>query len=92
MLRYQMPLFGIPSVITSNKESQFTSSIWSLLCSFLVHAQTTSLHPQANGLTERFHHQLKVSLRARLVGCNWFHHLPLALLRLRNVFRDDSDL
>ena len=92
MLRYWIPLFGIPSVITSDRGSQFTSSIWSLLCSFLgiVHAPTTSFHPQSNGLVERFHRQLKVSLRARLAGSDWFHHLPLVLLGLRNVPRDDS--
>ena len=43
MLRCWIPLFGIPSVITSDRVSQFTSSIWSLLCSFLgiVYAPTT---------------------------------------------------
>ena len=33
---------------------------------------------------------MKVSLRARLAGFDCFHHLPLVLLGLRNVPRDDS--
>ena len=92
MLRHWIPLFGIPSVITSIRGSQFTSSIWSQLCSFLgiVHSSTTSFHPQSNGLVEHFHCQLKVSLRARLAGSDWFYHLPLVLLGLCNVPRDDS--
>ena len=92
MLRHWIPLFGIPSVITSNRGSEFTSFIWSQLCSFLgiVHSSTTSFHPQSNGLVEHFHCQLKVSLQARLAGSDWFYHLHLVLLGLCNVPRDDS--
>ena len=79
MLIHWIPLFGISSVITSYRGSQFTSSIWSQLC----------FHPQSNGLVECFHRQLKVSLRARLAGSDWFYHLPLVLIGLRNVPRDD---
>ena len=90
LLRSWIPTFGVPSVITSG--AQFTSSIWSNLCKFLgiVHSSTTSFHPQSNGLIERFHRCLKVSLRARLSGADWFNHLPLVLLGLRNVPREDS--
>ena len=59
-----IPLFGVPSVITSDHGAHFTSSVWSPLCRFLgiVHSPTTSFHPQSNGIVERFHPQLKVSL------------------------------
>ena len=89
-----IPLFGVPSIITSDRGAQFTSSIWSTLCKFLgiVHSPTTSFHPQSNGIVERFHRQLKVSLRARLAGSDWFHHLPLVLLGLRSVPREDSSI
>ena len=46
--------------------------------------------PQSNGLVERFHYCLKVSLRARLSGTDWFNHLPLVLLGLWSVSREDS--
>ena len=84
ILRSWIPLFGVPSVITSDQGAQFTSSVWSALCRFLgiVHSPTTSFHPQSNGIVERFHRQLKVSLRGRLAGTDWFHHLPLVLLGL----------
>ena len=35
---------------------------------------------------------LKVSLRARLAGTDWFHHLPLVLLGIRSVPREDSSV
>ena len=94
LLRSWVPLFGVPSVITSDRGAQFTSSVWSALCKFLgiIHSPTTSFHPQSNGIVERFHRQLKVSLRARLAGSDWFHHLPLVLLGLRSVPREDSSI
>ena len=94
ILRSWIPLFGVPSVITSDQGAQFTSSVWSALCRFLgiVHSPTTSFHPQSNGIVERFHRQLKVSLRGRLAGTDWFHHLPLVLLGLRSIPREDSSV
>ena len=41
---------------------------------------------------ERFHRQLKVSLRARLAGTDWYAHLPLVLVGLRSVPRKDSSV
>ena len=92
LLRSWIPTFGVPSVITSDRGAQFTSSILTYLCKFLgiIHSPTTSFHPQSNGLVERFHHRLKVSLRARLSGTDWFNHLPLVLLGLRSVPRENS--
>ena len=39
---------------------------------------------------ERFHRQLKNSLRARLASSAWFEHLPWVLLGLRTSPREDS--
>ena len=43
-----------------------------------------------DSLVERFYLSLKSSLRARLVGPDWYAHLPLAMLRLHYVPHDDS--
>ena len=43
-------------------------------------------------MIERFHRSLKSALRSRLAGLDWFLHLPLVLLGLRTVPKDDTGL
>ncbi|KAK3696972.1 hypothetical protein RRG08_023162 [Elysia crispata] len=50
---------------------------------------TTAYHPQANGMVERLHRQLKASLKARTTGANWFDELPMVLLGIRSSRRVD---
>jgi hypothetical protein len=59
--------------------------MWQDLCQSLgmAHHQTSAYHPQANGLVEWFHRQLKDALRARLCGLDWAEHLPWVLWGLR---------
>jgi len=85
--------FRTPSVITSDRGSQFVSELWrhfSTLLGTELHP-TTAYHPQANGLVERFHQDLKASLRTRLdaVGDNWTNQLPWVLLGLRTIVKED---
>ena len=85
--------FGTPSSITSDRGSQFVSELWrhfSTLLGSELHP-TTAYHPQANGLVERFHRDMKASLRARLdaAGDNWTDQLPWVLLGLRTVVKED---
>jgi transposase InsO family protein len=79
--------FGVPSVITSDRGAQFTSSLWTTLCTILAvsHVKTTAYHPQSNGLVERFHRRLKEALQARLAGPDWLAHLPWVLLGIRSA-------
>ena len=51
--------------------------------------RTTAYHPQANGIIERLHRQLKASLKVRLTGPDWMDELPLVLLGLRSVPKED---
>ena len=83
--------FGVPLEITSDRGTQFTSSLWRDMATQLgitLH-RTTSFHPQSNGMVERFHRSLKNSLRARLQDANWFDQLPWVLLGLRTAPRAD---
>jgi hypothetical protein len=83
--------FGVPEVIISDRGAQFTSDVWHVLCTRLsiTHNTTTAYHPQSNGMVERFHRQLKDSLRARLAGSDWLSHLPWVLLGLRAAPKED---
>jgi Integrase core domain len=84
--------FGVPAVITSDRGTQFCSASWKVLCSTLKiqHITTTAFHPQANGMIERAHRQLKDALRSRLAGVEWPQHLPWVLLGLRAAPKDSS--
>jgi cleavage and polyadenylation specificity factor subunit 1 len=84
--------FGVPEDLTSDRGAQFTSEVWTSLCHRLGVKQhlTTAYHPQANGLVERFHRQLKDALRARLAGVAWVEHLPWVMMGLRAAPKEDS--
>ena len=58
--------FGVPSTITSDRGRQFESHLFKSLLYTLgsCRNRTTSYHPIANGLVERFHHQLKAALKS----------------------------
>ena len=93
LIRHWISRFGVPDDITSDRGPQFTSHLWSELNRLLgiSASNTTAYRPQANGLVERFHHQLKGSLKARLQGPHWMDELPLVLLGIRTAWREDPD-
>ena len=57
--------FGAPSLITTERGRQFELALWKQLMSVLGTTRTTSYHPQANGLVECFHRQLKCASKAQ---------------------------
>ena len=82
--------FGLPEHMTSDRGSVFTSDIWSSLAQLLgvnLH-HTTSYHPQANGMVERWHRTLKASLTARCSTSDWCSQLPWVSLGLRTMPKD----
>lgn len=83
--------YGLPQDITSDRGTQFTSSIWKFLAESLgakLH-NTTAYHPQSNGMVERMHRTMKTALRARLTGPCWMDQLPWVLLGLRTTPKED---
>lgn len=93
LIRHWIARFGIPDDITSDRGAQFTSALWMELGKLLgiqLH-NTTAYHPQANGMVERLHRQLKASLKARTTTPFWMDHLPIVLLGIRIAWREDPD-
>ena len=58
-------LYGTPRRILTDQGRNFLSSEFSYLCNiFRIHIiQTTSYHPQSNGICEKFNQSLKFGLR-----------------------------
>ena len=65
--------FGVPKSITTDRGAQFESNLWKSLMNLLgtEKHRTLSYHPQANGIVERFHQQLKASLKASSSPSHW---------------------
>lgn len=91
LLHHWIARFGVPEDITSDRGRQFTSTLWIQLNNLLgIKANTTTAyHPQANGMVERLHRQLKAALKARTSSPNWFQELPMVLLGMRSSWRVD---
>lgn len=54
------------------------------------HVQTTSYHPQSNGMIERFHRHMKASLMAQSnENDQWMSSLPLIMLNIRAAVKED---
>uniref|UniRef100_A0A1X7TIX9 Integrase catalytic domain-containing protein n=1 Tax=Amphimedon queenslandica TaxID=400682 RepID=A0A1X7TIX9_AMPQE len=82
--------FGVHSTLTTDRGRQFESSLWTQLMTLLgtKRFRTTSYHPQANGLVERFHRQLKGALKAQTHSHSWTDSLPLVLLGIRTAVKE----
>nr|VZI26529.1 unnamed protein product [Spirometra erinaceieuropaei] len=91
LLTHWVSNFGVPATVTTDRGSQFESTLFREFTSLLGtnRIRTTTYHPQANGLVERFHRQLKTSLMAQPNPFRWSDHLPLVLLSLLSTLKAD---
>ena len=81
--------FGCPETVTTDRGSHFAGAFDDLLKTLgCRHICTTAFHPQANGLVERFHRQLKAALKAH-ENPAWQETLPLVLLGIRSTIKTD---
>ena len=71
--------------------SQFESALWQQLMCLLGpnRIRTMAYHPSANGLVERFHHQLKASLMFVTPSTQWVEALPMVLLGIWTCVKED---
>ncbi|VDP69383.1 unnamed protein product [Schistosoma curassoni] len=75
--------FDCPPTITTNREHQFECELLEI-----TRFRTTAYHPQADGLVERFHQQLKASLPAANVS-QWTDTFPPVLPGIRTAVKAD---
>lgn len=81
--------FGVPSTVTTDQGRQFESVLFQRLMNVCAskRIRTTSYHPCANGMVERMHRQLKSALMCHAE--TWSKALPLVLLGMRTVLKED---
>ena len=85
-------VFRTTSLLTAARSSAPHSGLNFLNAWGTLHHLTTAYHPQANGMVERSHRQLKDALKARTAGADWPSHLPWGLLGLRAAPKEDSSI
>ncbi len=80
--------FGVPEELHSNQGWNFFSEVCQRLG--IKKTRTIPLHPQSDGLVERFNHTLVIQL-AILTSRqqrDWDHHLPLVLWAYRSAIQE----
>ena len=74
-----VPMFGVPECLLSDRGANLLSHLMMDLCSLLgiKKLNTTSYHPQYNGMVERFNRTLKMMLRkhAGRFGLQWDRYI-----------------
>ena len=84
-----VPTFGIPEALLSDRGANLLSNLMKDICEQLgiQKLNTTSYHPQCNGMVERFNRTLKAMLRAHAArfGPQWDRYLSGVLYAYRNT-------
>ncbi|GBM98086.1 hypothetical protein AVEN_176951-1 [Araneus ventricosus] len=81
--------FVLPQKVTCDQGGQFESGLFQMLTRMfgVQCVRTAAFHLSSNGMVERMHRPLKQALMCSKQ--TWFEALPLALLGLRTVLRED---
>lgn len=82
--------YGTPLRITTDRRQQFETEVFRDLNQLtgMMHWRRTAYHPAANGMVERFHRQLKTTIKYHQTEA-WVDVLPVILMGIRAARKDD---
>lgn len=82
--------FGVPLRITTDQGRQFEAHLFKEMNELIgsKHLRTTAYHPQANGMVERLHRQLKTAVKCHQDD-RWTEVLPTVLMGIRAAWKED---
>ncbi|CAI5682530.1 unnamed protein product [Oreochromis niloticus] len=86
--------FGTSETLHSDQGRNFESKVFAAICERLgiKKTHTTPLHPQSDGLVERFNRTLaqQLAILTSEHQQNWDYHLPLILMPYRSAVQDST--
>jgi len=85
-----MTRYGVPVRITTDQGRQFEAELFHQLMQLTgtKHLRTTAYHPEANGLVEKLHRQIKAAIRCHETN-SWTTVLPIIMMGIRAAFKED---
>uniref|UniRef100_A0AAZ1X5F3 Integrase catalytic domain-containing protein n=1 Tax=Oreochromis aureus TaxID=47969 RepID=A0AAZ1X5F3_OREAU len=86
--------FGVPEELHSDQGRNFEAAVFKEVCQRLGirKTRTTPLHPQSDGLVERFNHTLatQLAILTSRQQRDWDQHLPLVLMAYRSAVQEST--
>ncbi len=87
-------LHGAPLELVSDRDTRFTSAVWTEMCQLMQirRSMSTAYHPQTDGQTERMNRVLEDMLRHYVSPTqqDWDVHLPMVEFAINNAYQEST--